>query len=48
MQAFTLNKQLLDPLIAGIPLGHLGDPEDVAYPVLFLASDEAKYVTGLS
>ena len=46
MQAFTLNKQLLDPLIAGIPLGHLGDPEDVAYPVLFLASDEAKYVTG--
>ena len=46
MQAFTLNKQLLDSLIAGIPLGHLGDPEDVAYPVFFLASDEAKYVTG--
>lgn len=46
MQAFTLNKQLLDSLIAGIPLGRLGDPEDVAYPVLFLASDEAKYVTG--
>lgn len=46
MQAFTLNKQLLDSLIAGIPLGHLGDPEDVAYPVLFLASDEAKYVNG--
>ena len=46
MQAFTLNKQLLDPLIAGIPLGHLGDPEDVAYPVLFLVSDEAKYVNG--
>ena len=46
MQAFTLNKQLLDSLIDGIPLGHLGDPEDVAYPVLFLASDEAKYVNG--
>lgn len=46
MQAFILNKQLLDSLIAGIPLGHLGDPEDVAYPVLFLASDEAKYVNG--
>lgn len=46
MQAFTLNKALLDSLIAGIPLGHLGDPEDVAYPVLFLASDEAKYVNG--
>lgn len=46
MQAFTLNKQLLDSLIDGIPLGHLGNPEDVAYPVLFLASDEAKYVNG--
>ena len=46
MQAFTLNKPLLDSLINGIPLGHLGDPEDVAYPVLFLASDEAKYVNG--
>lgn len=46
MQQFTLSKPLLDSLIHGIPLGHLGDPEDVAYPVLFLASDEAKYVNG--
>lgn len=29
-----------------IPLGKLGDPEDVAYAALFLASDEAKYITG--
>ena len=29
-----------------IPLGKLGDPEDVAYAVLFLASHEAKYITG--
>lgn len=46
MQQFSLSKPLLDSLINGIPLGHLGDPEDVAYPVLFLASDEAKYVNG--
>lgn len=46
MQQFTLSKPLLDSLINGIPLGHLGDPEDIAYPVLFLASDEAKYVNG--
>ncbi len=46
MQQFTLSKPLLDSLIHGIPLGHLGDPEDVAYTVLFLASDEAKYVNG--
>ena len=29
-----------------IPLGKLGDPEDVAYAVLFLASHEAKYISG--
>lgn len=29
-----------------IPLGKLGDPEDVAYAMLFLASHEAKYITG--
>lgn len=29
------------------PMGHMGDAWDVAYAALFLASDEAKYVTGL-
>ncbi len=28
------------------PIGYMGEPEDVAYGVLYLASDEAKYVTG--
>jgi NAD(P)-dependent dehydrogenase (short-subunit alcohol dehydrogenase family) len=28
------------------PLGRMGEPEDVAYGVLFLASDEAKFITG--
>lgn len=28
------------------PLGYLGNPVDVAYGVLFLASDEARFVTG--
>lgn len=28
------------------PLGHVGSPEDVAYGILYLASDEAKFVTG--
>ncbi|NCP62224.1 MAG: SDR family oxidoreductase [Alphaproteobacteria bacterium] len=31
---------------AGIPLGHMGEPKDVAYAVLYLASDESKYITG--
>ena len=31
---------------ASIPMGKLGEPEDIAYAALFLASDEAKYITG--
>lgn len=33
-------------LAAAHPVGRLGEPEDVAYGVLYLASDEAKFVTG--
>ena len=29
-----------------VPMGELGDPEDVAYMILYLASDESQYVTG--
>ncbi|MFI4955784.1 MAG: SDR family oxidoreductase [Gammaproteobacteria bacterium] len=31
---------------AGIPLGHMGEALDVAYAVLYLGSDESKYITG--
>ncbi len=33
-------------IAAGIPLGHMGLPMDVAYAVLYLASAESAYVTG--
>lgn len=33
-------------IIAGIPLGRLGEPEDVAEAVAFLVSDKAKFITG--
>ena len=47
-----INKSLLEDkpklkaLLANIPLGRLGCPEDVAGMVAFLASDDAAYVTG--
>lgn len=28
------------------PIGHIGEPEDIAYGILYLASDESKFVTG--
>ena len=33
-------------LVALHPLGHIGEPDDIAYGVLYLASDESKFVTG--
>jgi len=40
------NKTQLDALLANIPLGRMGTPEDVAGLALFLASDDGAYCTG--
>ena len=34
-------------MAAAVPLGHLGQPEDIANAVLFLASDESRFITGI-
>lgn len=43
----NLPDELIKPLIATIPLGRIGEPEDVANAFLYLASDLAGYVTGV-
>lgn len=40
-------KEIIDPMIAQIPLRRLGQPSDIANAFVFLASEEAAYITGV-
>lgn len=42
----VLSEELKEKLVAGVPAGRLGSPDDVAAAVLFLVSDSANYITG--
>ncbi|HUN98753.1 MAG TPA: acetoacetyl-CoA reductase [Bradyrhizobium sp.] len=39
-------KEVLAKIVAQIPVGHLGRPDDIARIVCFLVSDEANFITG--
>ena len=42
------NPEMLERFMRHIPMGRHGTPEDIAGPVLFLVSDMAQYVTGVT
>ncbi len=48
LAVWNANPGALEQVTAAYPVGHIGRPEDVAHCALFLASDEAAFVTGSS
>ncbi len=46
LQAPYLNDALRAEFKTGIPLGRIGQPREIAYAALFLASDESSFMTG--
>jgi len=42
----SVPKEILDKIIAQIPLGRLGEPSEVAGAVAYLVSEDGKYITG--
>jgi NAD(P)-dependent dehydrogenase (short-subunit alcohol dehydrogenase family) len=43
-----LPKEVIDKVRNSVPMGYVAEPEDVAGVVAFLASDDARYITGQS
>ena len=40
-------KEVIEPMVARIPLRRMGKPEDIAKAFVFLASDDASYISGV-
>ena len=42
----AIKEDVMKIILSGIPVGRLGEPEEVARAVLFLADDQASFITG--
>ncbi|MCP3867783.1 MAG: acetoacetyl-CoA reductase [Gammaproteobacteria bacterium] len=42
----TIPEKVMNSIVAGIPVKRLGEPSEIARGVVFLASDDAGYITG--
>ncbi len=47
VQDEKIDKQFKTSLLSTIPIGRIGNPEEVAKAALFLASDDSSYITGI-
>lgn len=47
LEMVAANPEIKEAIEAGTPLRRLGEPEDIAAAVLYLASDASAYVTGI-
>ena len=46
IQSTLQDPEMLKLHLSKLPLGRIGTPADIAYGVLYLASDESSFVTG--
>jgi NAD(P)-dependent dehydrogenase (short-subunit alcohol dehydrogenase family) len=44
----TENPEMHEQLVASHPLGRIAEPEEVADSILYLATDQSSYVTGVA
>lgn len=47
MEEHPFDEEVMTRLLGGIPFNRMGEPEEIADPAVFLASDAARYITGV-